>query len=86
MGLDNVAVSSGGWHEHSVDVYFMEEGGWDGDGQRDSDFGCLADLTLVARCDVLLDIEGNHGPPKVVEEGVQHRVVAFVSKVIVCFA
>jgi len=61
----------GGRHEHGIDidVYFVEEGGWDGDGRSDSDFGCLADSTLAARCDVLLDVKGNPGPPKVVEGG-----------------
>lgn len=84
--LHNVSISCGGRYEHGIDVYFVEEGTWGGDGRRDPDFGCLADLTLVVRCDVLLDVEGDRGPPKAVEEGAQRQVVAFVSEVVVCFA
>ena len=84
-GLHDVAVSSGGWHKHGVNVYFVKEGGRSGDGWRDSDFGCLVDLTLVACCDVLFDVEGDRGSPEAIEEGAQCRVVAFVSEVVVGF-
>jgi hypothetical protein len=35
--LDSVAVSSSRWHEHSISIYFEEEGGQNGNSQWDSD-------------------------------------------------
>ena len=49
LSLYNVSEATGMRHEHGVDVSLVEEWRWCGDGRWDLDFGCLADLALVAR-------------------------------------
>ena len=67
--LYNVSEATGVRHEHGVDVSLAEEWRWRGDGRWDPDFGCLADLALVARFDVPPNIVSERRPPKAVEEG-----------------
>jgi len=64
--LHNVAEASSRRHEHSIDIHLAEEGSGNGDSGRDSDFGGLAKLALVAGSDVLCNIMSNRRPPKAI--------------------
>ena len=70
LGLHDVTEASSRGHEHSVNVSFAEQGSRDGNCGRDSDFGGLAKLALVAGGDVLFNIVSNQRPPEAIKEGV----------------
>jgi len=67
MSLHDIPKSSGGRHEHGVDVGFAEQGHRGVDSGRNVDFGGLLDLALVAGLNVPFDVGFEGGPPEAVK-------------------
>ena len=63
-GLSDVLEAVSGCPNHSVDVDFVEEGCWDGDGRGNADLGGLTQLALVAGVDGPCDALLERGPPE----------------------
>jgi hypothetical protein len=82
-GLRDVSKSGSAGHKHSININFAEEVGGDRNSRWNLNFGCFAQLALVACFYVPFDIVFEGWPPEPVEEDVAGRIKSFVSKAVV---
>ena len=68
LSLDNVAVATRLWHNHSIDMDFLKQSAHSRNSQRDVQFGSLENLAFVAGVDVPFNIVDQYRPPEVQQQ------------------
>ena len=82
--LDDVVVATGSWHNHSINMCFVEQSIHDRNSWGDVQFSGLANLTFMAGADVPFDVIDQHRPPEAQQQTCLDWKDTLVPKAIVC--